>query len=444
MRVTDTNGSVSGYIQIRYIGFTVTTRVTTTVTRTVTYQNYVGGNRTMYYYYTGSPQSVDIGDNSIQLIANTVVKVVYEYVEASRSTTVTTTTTTTEEIPVLYYSTNRYPSLAQCTLWGENWNSVSRYSDNYSTYPSGTYNRATYYSTNTQGPTRNTQNGNAVTSNTATASTMYSYVGNVNSASKQNIENSALAVSNNSTVYYRYTGTNNGTYPYYVDGKNVANTYLANNCYHFTFGANGYELNLSTDATGSVGNGTDSLDSILDAANATLGTPNVIYYYGNYYAYNGSTITTATGNTYVNGRIYRLLIKDGAFYFASVDDPEFDLVDDTFEEVTNITDLQTLTLNGSQDNIGKIYYYTGATDRTYETMKFYIMSYNTVTGTYYLKRFGAIDSNITNTAFRLSNERLYDGNNYGGTGGTEEVIISATVYVNGEEYVRKFLVTVIG
>ena len=46
--------------------------------------------------------------------------------------------------------------------------------------------------------------------------------------------------------------------------------------------------------------------------------------------------------------------------------------------------------------------------------------------------------------FILLNERLFDGAAYGGTGGTYEVVISATVYVNGEEYVRKFLVTVVG
>ena len=285
-------------------------------------------------------------------------------------------------------------------------------------------------------------NNNPTTTKEIKISTLYSYVGNVDSENKQKIESTALAVSANSTVYYRYTGQNNGTYPYYVNGSDLKLTYANGSYYLLSFGANGYQLAVTTVPTGF--GTTGSLDSILDAANATLGTQNVIYYYGNYYAYNGSTLTTAKGNTYVKGRIYRLLIKDGAFYFASVDDSEFDLVDDTFEEVTNITDLQTLTLNGSQDDIGKIYYYTGASDRTYETQKFYIMSYNTVTGTYYLKRFGAIDSDVTNTAFRLSNERLYVGGYYGGTGGTEEVIISATVYVDGVEYVRKFLVTVIG
>jgi hypothetical protein len=251
-------------------------------------------------------------------------------------------------------------------------------------------------------------------------------------------------------VYYRYSGTSQTVAYYDNNVTSSGTTTFTNNAYYLpTVNNVGFivwtrQNNLSNAIIGSFSNGNGSLDSILESANETLGTQEVINYYGKYYAYNGSTITTATGNTYVNGRIYRLLIKDGAFYFASVDDPEFDLVDDTFEVVTNITDLQTLTLNGSQANVGKIYYYTGATDRTYETKKFYIMSYNTVTGTYYLKRFGAIDSNITNTAFRLSNKRLYVGNNYGGTGGTEEVIISATVYVNGKEYVRKFLVTVIG
>jgi hypothetical protein len=50
----------------------------------------------------------------------------------------------------------------------------------------------------------------------------------------------------------------------------------------------------------------------------------------------------------------------------------------------------------------------------------------------------------SNGNLNVANKRIYVGNAYLGTGGTYEVIISATVYVNGEEYVRKFLVTVIG
>lgn len=45
---------------------------------------------------------------------------------------------------------------------------------------------------------------------------------------------------------------------------------------------------------------------------------------------------------------------------------------------------------------------------------------------------------------RLDNERYYTGSNYGGTGGTQQVVISAIVRKDGKEYVRKFTVDVKG
>ena len=447
MRVTDTNNVVGESIPIRYIGYTTTTRKTITTTETITYQNYVGGNRTMYYYYTGSSQSVDVGGNSVQLITNTVVKVVYEYVETSRSTKVTTTTTTTEEIPVLYYSTTRTPtSLTACTLWGENWTRVSVYRNNTTTSATSTYNRADYYDSTTQGPSQNTENGNAATSNTATASTMYSYVGIVDSENKQDVETSALAVSDNSTVYYRYTGQNNGTHPYYADGSDLGLTYANGSYYLLTFGVNGYQLTVAGVPAG-IGT-TGSLDSILEAANATLGTPNMLLYYGMYYGYAGATLTTSSGNTYEQYGIYRLLINsEGRFYFEHEDTQKLGLKFNYFTVISAIkgqNGLMYVAREATAEDEGVIYYYNGGGDFYHQGNTFYILTYGE-TGEYMFRTFGAVHhTTASNGNLNLANKRIYVGNEYLGTGGTYEVIISATVYVNGEEYVRKFLVTVIG
>ena len=160
-----------------------------------------------------------------------------------------------------------------------------------------------------------------------------------------------------------------------------------------------------------------------------------------YYYYNGPTMTTALGNTYVQNGVYRLLINEsGQFYF------EHDLEKMSFcTTITTIADLQSLALNATADSVGNVYYYTGASDRTYETNKFYILTVNETTGAYYMKRFGAVEAIAdTNGVVRLDNERYYTGSNYGGTGGTHQVVISAIVRKDGKEYVRKFTVDVKG
>jgi hypothetical protein len=206
-------------------------------------------------------------------------------------------------------------------------------------------------------------------------------------------------------------------------------------------------LNLSTDATGSVGNGTDSLDSILEAANATLGTPNMLLYYGMYYGYAGATLTTSSGNTYEQYGIYRLLINsDGRFYFEHEDIDKLELKVKKFNVVDSIdgNGLLSIAQNATSANEGAIYYYGGASEFYHQGNCFYKLVFSD-TGEYMFHTFGAIDiGDASGNFLNLLNKRLYDGNAYGGTGDTYEVIISATVYVNGKEYVRKFLVTVVG
>jgi hypothetical protein len=165
IRVTATDGSTSDYINVKYVGYRHRTVETTTTSRSVTYRNYTGGTKTVYYYYTGTAETATIGGNSVPITSSTVIKVVYEYVEATSSTTETTTTTTTEEIPILYYSTNYNATLQNSTEFGEEWTRVTVYSYSYwygyGYYQENRYNRSTYYEIVTPDPIRNTQNGNA-------------------------------------------------------------------------------------------------------------------------------------------------------------------------------------------------------------------------------------------------------------------------------------------
>lgn len=446
------NSNTETRVQDAYgFGYRKYTRTVVTRYTTYTYTNAVHENKVKYYYFTGEDTTVEINGRTFDVDKNTVIKWEYEYLSSTSETVSTYTVTHKEDVDIKLIYVQRTGSWGNYTYtWVEidaDWNSCRyRISDrnNYTSYQKS--NLITTY-------TDQRQNGNTTTNNNPTTieeirlSTVYSYVGSVDSENKQNIERAALAVSANSTAYYRYTGQNNGTYPYYVDGENVANTYLANNCYHLTFGANGYELNLSTDAIGSVGNGTDSLDSILEAANATLGTPNMLLYYGMYYGYAGATLTTSSGNTYEQYGIYRLLINsDGRFYFEHEDIDKLELKVKKFNVVDSIdgNGLLSIAQNATSANEGAIYYYGGASEFYHQGNCFYKLVFSD-TGEYMFHTFGAIDiGDASGNFLNLLNKRLYDGNAYGGTGGTYEVIISATVYVNGKEYVRKFLVTVVG
>jgi hypothetical protein len=93
---------------------------------------------------------------------------------------------------------------------------------------------------------------------------------------------------------------------------------------------------------------------------------------------------------------------------------------------------------------GVIYYYNGGGDFYHQGTTFYILTHGE-TGEYMFRTFGAVHhTTASNGNLNIANKRIYVGDEYLGTGGTYEVIVSATVYVNGDEYVRKFLVTVIG
>ena len=254
----------------------------------------------------------------------------------------------------------------------------------------------------------------------------------------------ALGISRSKNLYYRYTGTTGQT-PYYVNGTNNAATYESGYYYQYSFGTNGYTLTRVTDTGFTSSFGDNGMDSILNAANASIGTSDFLKYYGMYYGYAGATVITSLGNTYENCGIYRLLIgDDGRFYFEH-DSEKMGLKVNRFEILTEVQgQLLGKAKNATEANTGEIYYYSGNNNDYYQGGRFYILSVGD-TGEFVCKTFGAIDDNLTTGGqHNLSNERLYDGNYYGGTGGTHSIVVSATVIVNGVEFVRRFLVDVIG
>jgi len=188
------------------------------------------------------------------------------------------------------------------------------------------------------------------------------------------------------------------------------------------------------------------MDAILAAANASIGTSDFVLFYGMYYAYAGTTVTTVNG-TYEQYGIYRLLLRDGEFYFEhdakaiGLKHNTFELVDAIYVSGNESADqLLKFARDAEAEDEGKIYYYTGDDEHFHQGRTFYILSVGE-TGEFMFQTFGAVDTDV----LRIYNERLYlDDDYYGGTGGSYSVVISATVIVDGEEYSRKFLVTVKG
>jgi hypothetical protein len=173
----------------------------------------------------------------------------------------------------------------------------------------------------------------------------------------------------------------------------------------------------------------------------------MLLYYGMYYGYAGNTLTTSSGNTYEQYGIYRLLINsEGRFYFEH-GTQKLGLKFNYFTVISAIKNqngLMYVAREATAEDEGVIYYYDGGGDFYHQGRTFYILTHGE-TGEYMFRTFGAVHhTTASNGNLNLANERIYVGTEYLGTGGTYEVIISATVYVNGEEYVRKFLVTVIG
>ena len=405
---------------------------------------------TKYYYYTGNSQNATIGGLNMSLIRNSVITCEYNYFSYS-SGYYEYTETRKETYREHYFISNEEkvktyvrddPDYSACdTMYfvrGDRRNPIGNNSlSNYTAHKinelvkeesSGGLDESTATFVDSGGKTVN-----AITK----CDTYISNVGVLSSADKAKIDEAAK-VAATGTAYYRYTG-NTGSGDIYAEATTPNSfSYTRNYYYRLGIDSNGYSW---TRVTITFPSATTTLDDILSEANSHINDRLYGKYYGMYYYYNGPTMTTALGNTYVQNGVYRLLINEsGHFYF------EHDLEKMSFcTTITTIADLQSLALNATADSVGNVYYYTGNSDRTYETNKFYILTVNETTGSYYMKRFGAVDAiSDANGVIRLDNERYYTGSNYGGTGGTQQVVISAIVRKDGKEYVRKFTVDVKG
>lgn len=406
---------------------------------------------TKYYYYTGNSQNATIGGLNMSLIRNSVITCEYNYFNYSSG--YYEYTETRREIYRDYYFTPRrgnktyvknHSEFKNCdTMYfvrGNNNNDPigNNSLSNYTAYKINEATSSEYISGGLDESTATFVDSGGKTVNAITKCDTYiSNVGVLSSADKAKIDEAAK-VAATGTAYYRYTG-NTGSGDIYAEATTPNSfSYTRNYYYRLGIDSNGYSW---TRVTITFPSATTTLDDILSEANSHINDRLYGKYYGMYYYYNGPTMTTALGNTYVQNGVYRLLINEsGHFYF------EHDLEKMSFcTTITTIADLQSLALNATADSVGNVYYYTGNSDRTYETNKFYILTVNETTGAYYMKRFGAVDAiSDANGVIRLDNERYYTGSNYGGTGGTQQVVISAIVRKDGKEYVRKFTVDVKG
>ncbi len=281
---------------------------------------------------------------------------------------------------------------------------------------------------------------------------------------------------------YRYTGSNQ-TIAVYENGTKTENTYIKDQGYQYRFGItetdNGFTLTEYTLHTASV---SFNMEAILTEANKHIEDELFGNYYGNYYCYNGTT-DTVNGRTYTNGSVYRLMLSEDGTQFIFNNNLG---VKSTFLTFTSVNgsgvsslfyNLHRAFLNNGQADVkvGQIVYVSQNSAETY-ALGFYELCYNNETENYYFKSMGAL-GNVTQSGnsfsltpengrgqdlqeiisyapSRFKNIRLVgtSGDNYGGTGGSEEVIIVARVIETITEndvtvkkiYERPFKVTVSG
>ncbi len=284
---------------------------------------------------------------------------------------------------------------------------------------------------------------------------------------------------------YRYTGSTQ-TIAVYENGTKTENTYIKEQGYQYRFGItetdNGFTLTEYALHTASV---SFNMEAILAEANKHIEDELFGNYYGNYYCYNGTT-DTVNGRTYTNGYVYRLMLSEDGTQFVFDNNLGVKSTFVTLSVVANNNNTTSLFYNlycaFMGNNIGKVQegqiVYCSGYGETY-AIGLYELVYNKTSQTYYFKSMGALGNvtqndvdhkfsltaekgsgqdlqEITSTApSRFKNIRLVgaDEDDYGGTGGSEEVIIVARVIEkkvteSGETvktiYERPFKVTVSG
>lgn len=304
-----------------------------------------------------------------------------------------------------------------------------------------------------------------------TPSVLYNYVTALaNADNVQSVITSAGATMNG-YVLYKYTGTT-GSANVYENGSATSKNYTRNQGYLLKFGTtgttSGYYYESKTIVT--AGATAVTMENVL--AEASLHKSDGLFgnYYGNYYCYNGTTVTV-NGFTFERYGVYRLLLdSNGEFYFEHDNLPEekrtFKYIstnDDFMDELTN-------ALSGADGALpeGKLVYFTGNSDSYYGN-GFFELTYNRETMTYYFKSAGAFGNVTMDSSGQYAVSDVISGQNlslsgiskltnmryvgsetdhyYSGTGGSEEAIIVARITEtdeNGEKVVheRRFKVTV--
>lgn len=437
LTITDLNDETTTISGVYYMGYsTNTTPLSRTLVTTRTQTS-----------YTNYKQNDTVQRN--YLLANgNLFKAIYSVVSYIENTLITTTTKTSN-CKNFVYSTTRGWTKTYKNILEEYPNAKSFSIDNQSILVSeGESNVET---NNVEKPYLG-----PVLESSRIGNTQYiSNVGEVTMDTTSSILSQFTWLENN--PYFQYTGPTIATV--FKEGTNVS-LGLTNGRYVST------SFNTTSGITYTVLDSTDYLAlemySNLRKANASIGTPKMGLYYGMYYAYGGAT-KTMQGTTYHTLSIYRLLLDaTNQFYYEFYS---------TFTEISEgVTALNAITQTATSADVGKIYYYTGAADSsmTFGTNIFFELTFNTVSGLYYMKKFGSIgidyekynSSNGTlnhssnslnlNSLSSLVNLRLYmdTGSNTStyksGTGGTDEVVVSVSVIVHSVEYIRKFKISVVG
>lgn len=271
--------------------------------------------------------------------------------------------------------------------------------------------------------------------------------------------------------YVQYTG--NGNENVLSEGNSTATNYTQNSYYQMTVSGGVLAWTLVNESAGTV-TGTGDMDSILATANDAFYTKEYGKYYGMYYAYNGRSITTNQGNTYLQYCIYRIMPNDTNTGFVFI--PSGSFVDHiTATEITeHIRDNAWGNNTENKDHVGEIFCIPTSGGDTADTYikkgDFFTLAYNADSGSYALKAVLDVDGDFTNSNFvKFINCRSfavlqdndysynYTANDHTGTGGTYTVTISAFVRetdADGEfkkdengkiiEYVRRYSVDVVG
>lgn len=239
------------------------------------------------------------------------------------------------------------------------------------------------------------------------------------------------------TRYFLHNNSSNTTALYHKNSTSGTTvTFAANTLYSISFGTSGAVFS-------AVGNpaqarNTLTLKGLLGNA---LNAPHTI---NNYYFYQGDQ-TTVSGKTYKHNYYYRLIINSGGVAELVEQDMGY-----TYSVYGGEDGFVSIPIAYKGSGVDKVFQplqpapneYTW----TFEPFGIYTVVKDLVNGGYYLKTFGTASFVETDSGLRLSNDRYYpnEGDYYGGTGGSEEVVLTASIKVGDVLYTRKFSVLVIG